>query len=551
MEAVARLLCLAGHVPLRDLLVGEHERVAAAVAVVDREEVPGEDALQPRVALRLLRRQLALGGAAGAAVLRARRLGGALVVVELARPVLAPLRRVGVVLGDLDELHVGVLRLALALADVHEQRGDADRHEGEDAGDEGDEERAILLGLVLGGHEVLLLDGVAAVRVDQRRWPTERWQRTHDTSAAVRDVVDERGVAPAAVGLDDLGALRPRLDRVGVAAERERHRVVVAVDRLHDVLRDRAGRRVAVVARRDEVVRRRLPAGVVARHDVAVGAGRRVVAEIRRTLRVVEGVGADAEREPAVAASASGIGKTDMPRLFVMGPRDVACSSAMPERRRRRRGESRARRADAPARARERGLMIGFRASRFVGRAHPTTALSTAGSGRGRAGRPRQALRRAPRTSARCGGSASALALGRRRCRALRRPSPRRRATAARPHRRRSWGGDARRTAASPRGALAPGAVRNRTPAALRSSFALAWRRKGHARKQNPALCCSTSPLYRDSQTPSHGAEASPAARLAQRAGVPRPGVSLWIARRRRRRARGGADESRRRWPRP
>src|SRR5512142_1660307 len=44
--------------------------------------------------------------------------------------------------------------------------------------------------------------------------------------AAVRDVVDEIGVAAAAVPLDDLAALRPRADDVGESAERERHRVV-------------------------------------------------------------------------------------------------------------------------------------------------------------------------------------------------------------------------------------------------------------------------------------------------------------------------------------
>ena len=55
-------------------------------------------------------------------------------------------------LRHLDELHVRVLRLGLLLADVHEQRRDADRHEGEDAGHERDEEWAIVLRLLVGGH---------------------------------------------------------------------------------------------------------------------------------------------------------------------------------------------------------------------------------------------------------------------------------------------------------------------------------------------------------------------------------------------------------------
>ena len=116
------------------------------VAVVDCEEVAGEDPLQPRVTLRLLRRQDRFGPAPPAAVLRMGRLGGLLVAVELPREVGPPLGRVDVVLGHVDQPHVGVLRLLLALGDVDEQGGGAEGAEGEGAGDERDEEPALLLG---------------------------------------------------------------------------------------------------------------------------------------------------------------------------------------------------------------------------------------------------------------------------------------------------------------------------------------------------------------------------------------------------------------------
>src|SRR5512141_262265 len=152
------------------------------------------------------------------------------------------------------------------------------------------------LGWFSGDIVVLLVDvGVAALRSAQV--PDRGVAADARHVAAVRDVVDEIGVAAAAVPLDDLAALRPRADDVGEAAEREGHRVVVAVQRLHPVLRDPARRRVAVVARRDAVVRRGLPARVVGLHHVAVRARDGVVAEVRLALRVMEGVDADAEQE--------------------------------------------------------------------------------------------------------------------------------------------------------------------------------------------------------------------------------------------------------------
>src|SRR5512143_1798315 len=60
-------------------------------------------------------------------------------------------------------------------------------------------------------------------------------------AAPVGDVVHQLGVAAAAIALDHLAALRTRADVLRVAAEREGHRVVVAVQGLHHVLRDEAG----------------------------------------------------------------------------------------------------------------------------------------------------------------------------------------------------------------------------------------------------------------------------------------------------------------------
>ena len=175
VEAVARLLALGLHVALRVLLVEQHERVAAAVAVVDREEVAREDPRQPRVPRGFLGRHEAFRPAPASAVLRVCRLGGALVPVVLAGPVRAPLGRIDVVLRHLGEPDGGVPGLLLPLGDVDEQGADAEGDEGEDARDEGDEEPSFLSGLgVVCGHDVLLVgrcDGGrrGSARVTDRR----------------------------------------------------------------------------------------------------------------------------------------------------------------------------------------------------------------------------------------------------------------------------------------------------------------------------------------------------------------------------------------------
>ena len=118
----------AGLRPLGDalglLLVLEHVRVAATVAIVDRERVAGEHARQPGKRRGFLCRQRFRPAES-----RLRRLRGALVVVVLARPVHAPGRRVGRLLADLDQTDVRIARLLLALEDRRQQCGDQEHRQ--------------------------------------------------------------------------------------------------------------------------------------------------------------------------------------------------------------------------------------------------------------------------------------------------------------------------------------------------------------------------------------------------------------------------------------
>ena len=123
VQAIARLRHARHALGL--LLIGQHVRVAAPIAIVDRERVAREQPLQPRIAVDLL-----VGQRLGTAVLRAADVRRAAVSVVLARPVHSPRRRVGRLLVDLDQAQVGILRLLLALEDVHEQRHREKRDDG-------------------------------------------------------------------------------------------------------------------------------------------------------------------------------------------------------------------------------------------------------------------------------------------------------------------------------------------------------------------------------------------------------------------------------------
>ena len=86
------------------------------------------------------------------------------------------------------------------------------------------------------------------------------------------------------------------LDRIVKVARGEGERMKEAVFGFGEILRNESGRRVAVVAGRDRAMAR-LHLGVeVIPHDVAVGAGVGIVAEIRVALRVNESEAAEPER---------------------------------------------------------------------------------------------------------------------------------------------------------------------------------------------------------------------------------------------------------------
>jgi hypothetical protein len=129
LDAGARLRLLRHAARL--LLVEERERVAAAIAVVDREGVAGEDALEPRVALELLLGEAAVARAeAASAERRRRRQRRPFIGLVLARPVAAPHRRVERRLRHLGDAHERLPRLGLALEDVREEGEQHDRQAG-------------------------------------------------------------------------------------------------------------------------------------------------------------------------------------------------------------------------------------------------------------------------------------------------------------------------------------------------------------------------------------------------------------------------------------
>src|SRR5262249_7109734 len=121
------------------------------------------------------------------AKLRPRRQRGALVAVVLRRPVRPPLRRVGVVLADVDEANERRALLTLALEDVDEERrDDGGRARGSDGAGE---ERGAAAARAGGRGRHGLLPWIFS---SSRRGPpsparspcpTEAWQWTHWTAS--------------------------------------------------------------------------------------------------------------------------------------------------------------------------------------------------------------------------------------------------------------------------------------------------------------------------------------------------------------------------------
>jgi hypothetical protein len=79
--------------------------------------------------------------------------------------------------------------------------------------------------------------------------------------------------------------------------QRERERVKESVVSLYDPFANRMVRQMAIIAHGDVPMARVLPGIVMTLHDVAVGAGRRVVAQIAPSLAVPERERADASED--------------------------------------------------------------------------------------------------------------------------------------------------------------------------------------------------------------------------------------------------------------
>ena len=91
-------------------------------------------------------------------------------------------------------------------------------------------------------------------------------------------------------------------DRIAIVLQGELHRVVPAIVRFGEELGQKLMRHMAVIADRAGVVARFLPGSQVFAHDVTVGAGIRIVAEIGKPLRKLERVGAQPHQRSNEAA---------------------------------------------------------------------------------------------------------------------------------------------------------------------------------------------------------------------------------------------------------
>lgn len=88
------------------------------------------------------------------------------------------------------------------------------------------------------------------------------------------------------------------LDRFVKFVGCKRQGVEKAVISLREIFRNKPGRRMAIITCGDRTMTGLNPAVEMVLHDVAIGAGPRIVAQIRGTLRVYEGVGANARSGP-------------------------------------------------------------------------------------------------------------------------------------------------------------------------------------------------------------------------------------------------------------
>src|SRR5262245_31968567 len=93
--------------------------------------------------------------------------------------------------------------------------------------------------------------------------------------------------------LSNLPAVCFDVNIVLVATRGEEKRMPEAIGCLRGILADDVCRGVAVIAGRHRAVRRLAPAVKLFAHDVAVGAGRRIVSEVGPALGIREGIDAN------------------------------------------------------------------------------------------------------------------------------------------------------------------------------------------------------------------------------------------------------------------
>ena len=301
-------------------LVVEHEGVPAFFAEILREGVAGPHRFQARILLdaRLrddgarvgLGRRARLGFAA--AVARALLVHGAAVVIVLQREILAPDRGVFGVVGQFDDAEERIPRLLLALERSRRARSCRGsrrrRREDEDAEDDERSSAVKVQQTIFEGefaHRFLFRMSDARVAADARTWSLS-------AARAGIDVVDDVLMTFAAGIFRHAPAAFLDLDRVVKIAGGEGERMKEAVLGLREVFGHEAGRRVAIVAGGDRAMARLHPGIEMVLHDVAVGAGLRVVREIRPAVGVDEGVATDSCRQPKQHADRDGCDADDV-----------------------------------------------------------------------------------------------------------------------------------------------------------------------------------------------------------------------------------------------
>src|SRR5262245_50132748 len=280
VQAGPRLLAL-GHAPGL-LLVEERVVMAAPVAVVEREGVTREDALEPGIALELL---LGWSGIAppdtSPPVLRRRRQRRLQVRVVLEGPVLGPDLRIRGVLGHLDHPDEGLPGLLLALEDVREERE-------QEHGEARDPEQSQQTKEPASPHALSFFDsrastgGAPAPRQSATRTASasgavpgagvtvQAIQRSPPVPAGLDDRVDQGFVTSQAIRADQITVVRCDLDRLLEVLQRERSRVTKPVLGLRHPLHDAGMRQMTLDAGRGVAMAALEPRVILLVHDVAI-----------------------------------------------------------------------------------------------------------------------------------------------------------------------------------------------------------------------------------------------------------------------------------------